>query len=363
MNNTRTRYQQGSLTTEKRKNGPDVWVYRWREPSGNDQTVKRKRIVGTKRDYPTGSAAWRSVDALRLDINAESVSTSPLTIRELAEHYKTKELAESRAKTAKTRETYRQHIDDYIVPRWGRERLADIKAFRVEEWLGALDKADGTKSKTKAVFSVLYQHAMRFGWAERNPIREVRQSAKRQREPDVLTTKEVSSLLAAIPGYARTMAVLAAITGLRRGELVGLKWEDIDFESGNIHIRRSLVDQVAGKPKTVASSRPLPMEPALAFALTAWKQQTSYFKDSEWVFASPYHNGRTSYWPGTIMEKVIRPAALHAGITKRIGWHTFRRTIATLLVANGESVKTAVAAKLKCPVSAKLKCPNYPSEE
>jgi integrase len=108
----------------------------------------------------------------------------------------------------------------------------------------------------------LYQHAMRFGWAERSPIREVRQSAKRRQEPDILTPEEVSALFAALPDYARTMAIVAAITGLRRGELVGLKWEDI--ENGKIHVRRSLVDQVEGEPKTEASKRSIPLEPALA---------------------------------------------------------------------------------------------------
>jgi integrase len=340
LTHKRDRYQRGSLTSESRKNGPDVWGYRWREATGNGQTTQRKRIIGTKKEYPTESAAWKAVDALRLDINAEAVSTSPLTIRELAEHYKAKELTEGVSKTTKTRETYEQHIEDYIVPRWGGERIADIKAFRVEDWLKSLDKADGTKSKTKAVFSVLYQHAMRYGWAERNPIKEVRQSAKPLHEPDVLTPEEVTALFSALPGYARYMVIVAAVTGLRRGELVGLKWEDIDFENGRLYVRRSLVNQVEGEPKTKGSKRPLPLETALAFALSQWKQQTSYSNPSDWVFASPYYAGRTPYWPSTVLEKIIRPTALAVEIAKRIGWHTFRRTIATLLLANGESIKT-----------------------
>ncbi len=338
---TRERYQAGSLTTEKRNNGPDVWVYRWREAVDKSRTVQRKRIIGTKKEYPTATAARKAVEALRLDINAESVSASPLTIREVAEHYKEKELGEGCGKTAKTRETYTQHIDSYIIPRWGSERIGDIKAFRVEEWLKALDKADGTKSKTKAVFSVLYQHALRYGWAERNPIREVRQSAKRQHEPDVLTPDEVSALVSRLPNHARAMAIVAAVTGLRRGELVGLKWEDVDFDNAKIHVRRSLVDQVEGEPKTEASKRPIPMEPALAFALSQWNGQTPFSKPGDWVFASPFNMGRTPYWPGMILERVIQPAAVDAGISKRIGWHTFRRTIATLLLSSGADIKVA----------------------
>jgi integrase len=137
------------------------------------------------------------------------------------------------------------------------------------------------------------------------------------------------------------MVVVAAVTGLRRGELVGLKWEDIDFHNSKLHVRRSVVDQKEGLPKTQLSKKPGALEGALAFTLKEWSQQTSYSKASDWVFASPYRAGRTPYWPGTVLEKVIQPAPREAGITKTIGWHTFRRTIATQVVANGESIKTA----------------------
>jgi integrase len=94
------------------------------------------------------------------------------------------------------------------------------------------------------------------------------------------------------------MAIVAAVTGLRRGELVGLKWTDVDFINAKIHVRRSLVDQVEGGPKTEASKRPIPMEPALAYALAQWKGQTSFSKPGDWVFASPFDAGQTPYWPG-----------------------------------------------------------------
>jgi integrase len=337
----RERYQQGSLTTEKRSNGPAVWIFRWREAGVNGKRIKRKRIVGSVKEYPTETSARKALDAFKMDVNAESVSISMMTISELAEHYIETELCEGRGKTAKTCETYRQHLNDYIVPRWGADRISDVRAFRVEAWLKDLDKADGTKSKTKSVFSVLYQHAMRYGWATRNPVREVRQSAKRQREPDVLAPEEVSTLLAALPLYARTMVVVAAVTGLRRGEIVGLRWEDIDFERGVICIRRSLVDQVVGEPKTESSKRPIPLENALAVSLKSWRQQTSYADSVDWVFASDFHLGAKPYWPSTVMQKVIQPAARDQGMTKRIGWHTFRRSNATWLLSNGESVKTA----------------------
>jgi integrase len=63
---------------------------------------------------------------------------------------------------------------------------------------------------------------------------------------------------------------------MRRGELFGLKWEDLDFDKRTIRIVRSLVDQIEGQPKTEASRKPLPMSDDLAPALSDWRKQSSY---------------------------------------------------------------------------------------
>jgi integrase len=109
--------------------------------------------------------------------------------------------------------------------------------------------AKGTKAKVRNIMSGLYSHAIRWEWAERNPITSVRQSAKRQRTPEVLTIAEVVNLLGAIPEPFRTAVFLDGSSGLRVGELLGLKWEDVDFDKNVIHIRRSIVKQKIGPPK------------------------------------------------------------------------------------------------------------------
>jgi integrase len=342
MNLRRTRYQQGSLTIETRKNGDKVWVYRWRESHASGQTLRRKQIVGSRKQFPTKAAAMRAVAGLQLDINTEAAANSQLamTIDQLIEHYRLTELNEANAKTTRTKEVYAHQLAKVISPGWGSYLLKDVKPVAVEKWLNGLPVAPGSRYKTKGVMSILFQHAMRYEWAERNPIRLVRQSALPSREEIVLMPVEVSALLQELRDPFRTLILLAAVTGMRRGELFGLKWEDIDFYEAEIRVVRSIVDQVEGPPKTMASRRPLPMSSELASALEAWKKQTSYPDLTHWVFASPQCLGKKPYWPDAVLKRHIFPAAKRAGISKRIGWHSFRRTLATLLQSSGASVKT-----------------------
>lgn len=339
LTHTRDRYQRGSLTIESRNNGPDVWVYRWRE-AFKRKAVQRKRIIGTKKQYPTEAAAWRAVDGLRLDINTEAVASTEMTLDEVIAHYKRIELADTNSKTTRTKDVYRHQLDNVVSPRWGALRLCDVKPIAVEQWLNEMRGAPGTKAKTKGVMSVLFQHAMRYEWAERNPIRLVRQGAMPVQEEIVLEPVEVQALLSELAEPFRTLILLASVTGLRRGELFGLKWEDINFADAEIRIVRSLVDQVEGPPKTLASRRPIPMSAELASALEKWRKQTSFPNPKDWVFASPLAAGKLPYWPDAVLKRHVWPAAHRAGITKRIGWHSFRRTLATLLQSSGASLKT-----------------------
>jgi len=245
------------LTIEKRKNGSDVYVYRWRELGANGKPTRRKQIVGLKSAFPSGAAARRAVDGLELDINTESVSGAfaSLTINELIEHYRLIELADSNSKTARTKQVYEHQLANIISSKWGDHQLRDVKPVAVEKWLNSLPVAPGSRYKTKGVMSVLYQHAMRYEWVSANPIRLVRQSAIPLQEEIVLTPIEVGALLAELRDPFRTLILLASVTGLRRGELFGLKWEDVDFRNAEIRIVRSMVDQIEGPPKTLASRR------------------------------------------------------------------------------------------------------------
>ena len=133
-------------------------------------------------------------------------------------------------------------------------------------------------------------------------------------------------------------------SGLRRGELAGLRWEDVRFQDLTIMAQRSVVDQVVGPVKTEASKRPIPIDPFIAEDLLAWYRTTKYGRSEDYVFATDApragkKRGKQPVWLSKLMQYHIQPAAERLGITKRLGWHTFRRTYTTLLHANGEDVK------------------------
>lgn len=172
----------------------------------------------------------------------------------------------------------------------------------------------------------------------------MRQSAKRERIPDLLEIEEFQRLQAELKVRERILVWLDMSSGLRRGELSGLRWEDIQFQELAITAQRSVVDQVVGNVKTEASKRPIPIDPFIAEDLLSWYRTTKYNRPADYVFATDApragkKRGKQPVWLSKVMSYYIQPAAKRLGIAKRIGWHTFRRTYTTLLHANGEDVK------------------------
>ncbi|HZU22221.1 MAG TPA: site-specific integrase [Terriglobales bacterium] len=157
--------------------------------------------------------------------------------------------------------------------------------------------------------------------------------------PDILEVAEIQALLSQLEQRERTLVLLDAVTGIRRGELLALKWQDVDFEQLHINVTRSIYRQIVGPCKTETSQKPVPLDAFIADELRSWRMATAYPAPGDWVFASPIKKGKQPYWPEQLLRRHILPAAKRAGISKRIGWHTFRHSYSTLLKANGEDVK------------------------
>jgi integrase len=280
------------------------------------------------------------------------VSGYPVFIKELVEHFRAHELIDlgDEGKAYSTRHRCNSVLNKWILLRWQDIRISDVRTIDVENWLRSLRLARGTKAKIRKTFNLLFNHAIRWEFAVRNPISGpvrgsgVRQSEKRERIPDVLTAEEFRTLEAALALRERVLICLALSLGLRRGELAGLRWQDIDFEQLTIMIERSVVDQVVGRAKTEASQRPLPMDSRIATLLLRWRSASKYVDSHDYVFATDSNRagrkrGKQPVTLAKLMQHYIQPTARALGIKKTIGWHTLRHSLATSLHRNGEEIK------------------------
>ena len=375
----KARKQNGSLYMDVNGSKTPVWMFSWQHILPTGQRVRRKRQVGTLDQYKTQAAAERAVRGWRLAINSNQVHAfSGITMQDVIEHFRLKELVDrgENGRAWSTRDRYKSYLDRWIGPRWGQEELISIKAPVVEEWLQNLkfDKtwrqknavgldrkvkekekdmqllAPASKARIRDLMSVLFNHAIRWEFADRNPISGpnkgagVRQGSKRQSIPDILEVSEIQAIVAELHLRERVLLFLDMATGLRRGELAGVKWRDFDFADLDIDVQRSVVDQVVGRCKTEASQKRIPLDEYTARDLQAWYQETLYRDPDDYVFAASSSRagekrGKQPLWLSTIMRYYIQPVVKRLGIKKRVTWHTFRRTYTTLLHANGEDVK------------------------
>jgi integrase len=135
------------------------------------------------------------------------------------------------------------------------------------------------------------------------------------------------------------MVLVAMLLGLRVSELAALRWSDIDFDNLRVTVERAIVAGRVDEVKTKCSKRLMPLHPALAEVLAAWKQESAFSQPSDWVFANPQLDGKLPYYAWNAQQRYIRPAAERVGLGKGIGWHTFRHTYSSMLRQLGVDLK------------------------
>ena len=190
------------------------------------------------------------------------------------------------------------------------------------------------KSHFRGLMHILYEVACLWEMVEQNPISRVRQSRNRLNKPRVLTPEEFRSLLAKLVEPHKTIVVIVACLGLRVSELFGLQWGDIDFDNPVVKIQRSCSEGEICQTKNESSEGILPLDPDLAEVLLRHKAQATYSGEPGFVFTGA--SGKPP-WPDSILAGHLKPAAKEAGIGK-IGWHTFRRSYATLPHSSGTTL-------------------------
>jgi len=330
------------LQLDVRKNGPAVWVYRWRDYQSG--TVRRRaEVIGTVEQYPSKAKALRASEHLRLTANSDNPTSRTITFGALLERYLAEELPERHS----TSLAYRSYIETHIRPKWAdyslHRMVARGSAFTIEDWLRSLSLAPKTKGNIRNVMSVIFACAMRWGLIDlqQNPVCLVRvpNVSRRQTEPRVLTPEEIQALMTELSGEpVRTAVIIAMGTGLRCSELFALKWLDFNWTDLTLLVRRAIVDGVVGDVKTRYSSSGLPLDANLAEIVFAWKRASPFNQEGDWVFASTQKAGELPLRATSILEKHIKPAAKRANLD-RVGWHTFRHTYSTMLRQLGVDVK------------------------
>lgn len=303
----------GKLCQVKNGSGELQWVFRWTEILADGSEKRRKRTVGPVASTSAEDAKEVVKPWLIAVGKGHPAGHSIQTMGELIADFRARELVDKGpdGRAWSTRDRYEPYLDR-IEQRWGNERLDSIVAGEVEEWLRQLKKlprkrkeekkpvrvadskplSPGSKAKIRDIMSVLFNHAIRWKIFSSNPISGparkagVRQSGMRLETPDILELEEMRSLLEHLSIREKALVSTDMITGIRRSELTGLQWADVDFENLLIHVRRAVVDQVTGDCKTLASKAPIPIDEYTAEDLLAWYRVTPYREPTDWVFAT-----------------------------------------------------------------------------
>jgi integrase len=294
-------------------------------------------VVGTVEQYATESQARKAAHAVLLGINADSPGSAVVTFGAVIDRYLAEELPERHS----TARGYQSWLTNHIRPKWGEYPLQQIKPLSVEQWLKGLDLAPKSKGHLKNQMRMVFNCAMRWELVpyQTNPITLVRVKdiSKRRRQPTVLTIEQFLRVLANIPEPYKTMCEVAACLGLRISEVLGLQWQDFDWERRQLQIRRSWVCGRAAEPKTENSKRPVPVDHALETKLREhYRRYCLSVPQSAWVFPSKYTGNPLHPW--SAQRRWLLRAGRQVGID-RLGWHAFRHTYSTLLNEYGTDVK------------------------
>lgn len=238
-----------------------------------------------------------------------------------------------------TYEQYEGHVRNHLQPYFGQIKINRINFNAVERFVTALHQAGMIAPTVKKVLTTLggiLRYAVRRGLTYYNPVSDIeRPRDHRQQEMDFLRPEEIRALLAHTEGRLyRMLFFLAVMTGARQGELLGLKWTDIDWFNSQLHIRRTFNHFRFHEPKSKASRRAIDLGPAVLQELRKWKLACP---PSELDLVFPNEEGKPLDCRNLVQRHFHK--ALAAAKLRRIRFHDLRHTYATLLIAQGEHPK------------------------
>jgi integrase len=336
-------YQRGSLKKVPRKEG-DIWVLRYRVTGMDGRRVENTLPVGMVRDFPKEKDAWREVDKLGLLVRInEAPCPARIRFNQLAEHYLKADFGADavRPKSDNTTANMQHIVRDYLNPRFGDAIAEDIKPLDIQRWLKSLNAeatlAWPTIAKIRGVMSRIYKVGILHGRVTTNPVLNVQTRCKSDYRAIVISPEQTLAILNSLPAVLhRTLVLTCAATALRSSEILALRWPDILWDEGRIRVSKRWADGKDGQTKTECSDGYVPLHPVLAEHLQAWRNRTSYGKDTDFVFPSLKAKGRVPLSPCAFVADHLRKAALGAGVQikdgQRFGLHNLRHSLSNWLV-------------------------------
>jgi integrase len=329
----------GALFVKRDSGGRETWYGKWWVG-----TVQVKRRVGPKRVPSTREGLTRSQAEAQLrqmigSIEYATARGERLTVEEAGQLLVASVRARGRKRA--TVETYSSAVRVQLGPFFGGRALDRIGRREIEAFIAHMSRTGRSPKTTLNALGILhsiFEHARREGLVASNPCTLVEKPRASAGDPDIrfLEPEEVEALLRGVPGddlgrVERTMYLAAAMTGMRQGELLALRWRDIDWPARRVRIRRSFVRGEFGTPKSKRSSRSVPLADRLAGELDHLHQDTLYRRDDELVFAHP-HTGK----PIDRSRLLKRfKAALQRGGVRPVRFHDLRHTFGTRMAAQG----------------------------
>ncbi len=339
----RPRYQDGSLYV--RGTRKKVWVARWREDvireDGTMVRTHRKVVLGAVNEL-SRREAMTILQARVSEVNQGRRRAIPtMTLAKFArEHWQAGMQLAVKPSSARY---YQYQLDKYILPALGSCRICDVSRTRIQALLLELKRAGYSNSTIHGIRTTLakvLEVAMESGYFDRNPAHGIKTGEREPRqERRFLTPDQTRALLPALAEPCRTIVLLAALTGMRVGEILALRWKRLDLVSGTIQVAETYSNGDFGTPKTRSSRRLIPMSSAVREALESHGEISLRTAPDDLVFST---SKGTPLCPKNLYNRVLAPAC-DATRIPRVSWHSFRHLNATILGEVGESLKTAQA--------------------
>lgn len=330
----RRRYQQGRVFLRGKK--PPKWVGRFRvdvvQQDGTVMRVERSVVLGTRRELPTEKLARRRLELLVAPINSPGYRPGRIaTVGEFAERWKSEVLVQRKPSTIRAALA---HLNNHILPQLGKLRMDELGKEQQQAFVTNLSRKVSRKSVLNVLgtLSSMLMTARKWNYVcEAVKVGELALPDEGVKaEARFFTPEQVRQIITLAVEPFRTMFAVAAMTGLRAGELLGLQVEDLEFTSRLIFVRRSVHRGRVQSVKSKASQKPLPMPEALASILTdylkCWQENPE-----RWLFVNrrgrPYSADKVvmfKLWP--VLDTLKVP---HCGL------HAFRHFHSSMLLEVG----------------------------